>query len=273
VIDKERLEPLTTSLPILFSPRQPQILDAGLMIVSKEIKVIEFRSSSLLAHTLDTKERLQARLPWHRPTVHFKVTMETPTIVKAGSDFLFKISATVGGRSPSVVRIPAIQVTILKLLIRDTTHARAPYDKYVHQATLHLGYQTYQMQRRPRKPAVPDRPYSGAEYQHRAKHKTHLVAIPNTAVITPNSDTSDDGTSLVQTSQNEAWFKVNIPETLPASFKSFAITRYYSVKTKLGIEIAGKKFKWRLKTPLGELDSSCALRGADDNRKKAEVYV
>lgn len=44
-----------------------------------------------------------------------------------------------------------------------------------------------------------------------------------------------------QAKTGEAWFAARIPSTTPPSFVSFAVTRAYRVKAKVGLEVAGKK--------------------------------
>lgn len=56
----------------------------------------------------------------------------------------------------------------------------------------------------------------------------------------------------------EVWFTARIPGFIPPSFKSFAITRVYRIKVKLGVELGGKQFVLEAESNVSGLGSAPA---------------
>jgi hypothetical protein len=59
-----------------------------------------------------------------------------------------------------------------------------------------------------------------------------------------------------QVGYGECWFAARVPGHTPPSFKSFAVTRCYRVKVKLGIEMGGKKFESVVESHVREVGSA-----------------
>ena len=56
----------------------------------------------------------------------------------------------------------------------------------------------------------------------------------------------------------EQWFTARIPGVTVPSFRSFAITRAYKVRVKLGVEVGGKKFEREVESAVGRMGSQQA---------------
>ena len=54
----------------------------------------------------------------------------------------------------------------------------------------------------------------------------------------------------------EQWFTARIPGVTVPSFRSFAITRAYKVRVKLGVEVGGKKFEREAESAVGRMGSA-----------------
>jgi hypothetical protein len=89
----------------------------------------------------------------------------------------------------------------------------------------------------------PITPFSGQEFVPSSKEKIHLNSIPPSATLNLQETPSENRKASQRASNCDTWFKARIPGFTPPSFKSFAITRTYIIKVKIGIEIGGKKFE------------------------------
>jgi hypothetical protein len=102
----------------------------------------------------------------------------------------------------------------------------------------------------------PDAPYSGRQRDDFTERKTHLNSLPEaTTLDLVEVPSGEDKKQMNQADSCEAWFTARVPGFTAPSFKSFAITRAYRVKVKLGIEIAGKKFEHEAE---GEVHDLCS---------------
>lgn len=134
---------------------------------------------------------------------------------------------------------------------------------------------------KPSRPLQPYRQYTrGGHFQETRKQTTTLLPNPNIAILQPrncskisHADKTQLHRRMTQLQKDETWFTVDIPSTVSASFKSFAITRHYSVHMQLRIAIAGKRFRMETNIPLHALSSGCALQGPNGDHEKAQAYV
>jgi hypothetical protein len=103
----------------------------------------------------------------------------------------------------------------------------------------------------------PDAPYSGRQREDFTERKTHLNSLPEaTTLDLIEIPSREDKKQLEQADCCEAWFTSRVPGFTAPSFKSFAITRAYRVKVKLGIEIGDKKFEHVAEGEVQELCSA-----------------
>ncbi|KAH8722571.1 hypothetical protein GQ44DRAFT_622212, partial [Phaeosphaeriaceae sp. PMI808] len=70
-----------------------------------------------------------------------------------------------------------------------------------------------------------------------------LNTLPHSETLELEMVPTLDGNSMMQANKCEVWFGARVPGFILPSFKSFAISRAYQLRVKLGIEIAGKKFE------------------------------
>jgi hypothetical protein len=60
---------------------------------------------------------------------------------------------------------------------------------------------------------------------------------------------------IEQAKSCEVWFSARVPGVTPPNFRSFAITRVYKVRVKLGVEVGGKKFDMEAESNVKEMGS------------------
>ena len=128
VLKHGKVENLTTSATVLFAPRKPLSLESECLVVSDDSKPFTFKSSALAAGKIVTEKSPQTSCIRNRPRLDFEVTVGCSTMAEAGSEVCFKVSFIVRDKTPNVARIPAVHIKIRKLLLVDTTYARAPRD-------------------------------------------------------------------------------------------------------------------------------------------------
>ncbi|KAF2028837.1 hypothetical protein EK21DRAFT_68896 [Setomelanomma holmii] len=103
---------------------------------------------------------------------------------------------------------------------------------------------------------APDAPYSNREHKVHNKAKTHLNTLPACATLELTEYPSSETKQMEQASSCECWFTARVPGYTPPSFKSFAISRTYKVKVKLGIDVGGKRFEYEVESEMRHMGSA-----------------
>ncbi|KAF2851852.1 hypothetical protein T440DRAFT_354796, partial [Plenodomus tracheiphilus IPT5] len=76
------------------------------------------------------------------------------------------------------------------------------------------------------------------------RRKTHLNALPESVTVELEEVPGYEDADRMEQAQNcEAWFTARVPGNTTPSFKSFAISRRYGVKVKVGVGLGGKGFE------------------------------
>jgi hypothetical protein len=107
------------------------------------------------------------------------------------------------------------------------------------------------------------------EHEDFTERKTSLNALPESAtleliaglpeysVIASSSGEKHSGAMEEKVKSTcEQWFTARIPGVTVPSFRSFAITRAYKVRVKLGVEVGGKKFEREAESAVGRMGSA-----------------
>jgi hypothetical protein len=219
-----------------------QNLDPLQESLSNYSKTLTIQTSALKGQDVSSigfQHGVRDRFPSSTPKLEIEASLEIPDRMTSGSEFNFRASFRVLSMSKNVAHIPAITFTILRLDLKEITHTRAPCDTAA--STSPVGYY---YKNRSNNIRAPDAPYSGREHHDKCERKTHLNSLPESAKL-ELEEVPGEG-AIGQVSSCEAWFSAQVPGFIPPSFRSFAISKTYRVKVKLGIEIGGRSLnmKW-----------------------------
>ncbi|KAF1945986.1 hypothetical protein EJ02DRAFT_451091 [Clathrospora elynae] len=263
VVQGKQLVDFGATLPILFQPLNAHLQRqlSGPLTVVLHPKTFTLQSSTLTGQPpsqIGFRRSIHDRFSSATPKLDFEAALEIPDILSSGSEFRFRAFFTVASKTANVVHIPAITFTILKLDLLDFTFYRAPRDREANTsrggAHRRNKYETL---------PAPDQPFevAASEYEEFTERKTHLNSLPDSATLeleevpsyTPLADKKE--VEMEQAKSCEVWFTARVPSVTPPSFRSFAITRAYRVKTKLGLEVGGKKFELEAESSIREMGS------------------
>ena len=268
VVQGKSLIDLTTTSIILFQPTSPIPPPGPYTTLNRYPKTLTLRSSLLAGNTqTGIRQSIRDRLSSSTPTLDFEVAIELPEHFTSGSEFHFRASFTTLSRSPNALHIPpSVTFNILKLDLLDFTFFRAPRDRDAGsgRSGLHRSnrYESW---------PPPDQLYIVAKNEHEdfTERKTSLNALPESAileltaglpeysVIASSSGEKHSGAMEEKVKSTcEQWFTARIPGVTVPSFRSFAITRAYKVRVKLGVEVGGKKFEREAESAVGRMGSA-----------------
>ncbi|KAF2788921.1 hypothetical protein K505DRAFT_254410 [Melanomma pulvis-pyrius CBS 109.77] len=98
--------------------------------------------------------------------------------------------------------------------------------------------------------------FQGMEHNRYREKKTPLNSIPESHVVElPEVQAEGEKKKMEQAKHCEFWWTGRVPGFTPPSFQSFAVARFYRVRIKMGVEIAGKKFESEVESHVRELGS------------------
>lgn len=260
IVQGDNLADLTITAPVLFQPTNPfmqQILSGYPVGVIRHPKAFTMQSSVLTGQSLDKigfRQGLRDRFSSSAPSLTFEVATHIPDVLTSGSEFRFRTSFEVLSQSDNVTHIPTVQFSILKLEILDFTFIRAARDMDAssYMSGVHRNNKFVSM-------PAPDAPCStkSKERDNYTERKTALNSIPEVATCDLEMLPSyEDKGKMTQGKSCEAWFTARVPSMTSPSFKSFAITRAYRVKIKLGIDVGGNWFKYDAESHVREVGSA-----------------
>ncbi len=245
---------LGTEAPILFQPLNPhahQLLNGPLSVV-RTPKAFTVQSSTLTGQSsskIGFRQGMRDRFSSSTPKLDFEAAVEMPDLLASGSEFRFRATFAAMAKSDGVAQIPTITFTVLKLELLEFTFSRAALDREA--SSMSEGH--HRGNRNEMWPP-PHRVYESRETELFEERKNPLNAIPESATLElgpappgyseKNREKMSAGemASSEQVNNGEVWFTSRVPGFTPPSFKSFAISRAYRLKVKLGVEIGGKQF-------------------------------
>jgi len=242
-------EPIEDIASVIFSPHNAHI-NQPLTIVP-HTKPFALASSALAgqeASSLGFRKKISDRFSSSTPKVDFELSIEIPDYLTSGTEFRFRSTFNILGKSDNVVAVPAITFKVLKLELLDFTFLRAPRDLQADFTTM-----GYHYDKSP--PNQPTGPYieGHEEYQLR-ENKTVLNSLPESRVVQLEEVMGfGEKKGAEQARGCEVWFEARVPGHMSPSFASFAIKRSYSVRVKMGVEVAGKKFEYVVESVVREV--------------------
>jgi hypothetical protein len=256
VVKGKRMQNLTATSPVLFLPL-PRSLSPDVLYPGRSellSRIFTLRSSALTTEDGSSKsfgKGLRHPFSPALPKLTFQTRLMVPNLLNLGTEFLFSVYFNVISKSSDVSHIPAVLIMILKLSLMDLTCVRAPRDRAASKREYDGCHRKDAHTFMPPSYA----PYSGRERQVCSKHKTKLTDNAPQSVVLESVNTYN-GESDRRQPGNEVQFKCRLPATLPPSFKSFAISRRYRLKVKLGVTIGGKTFKHEVWSDIRHICSS-----------------
>lgn len=143
-----------------------------------------------------------------------------------------------------MVRIPEMQFKVLKLELLNFTLFRAPRDWQAN--SFRSGEPSSYHDGTPRR-------FRAGDEQACDEEKTLLNSLPEVASVELEVMKVEKG--VEQAGGCEVWFRGRVPVWVPASFRSFAVTRAYRVKVKIAVEIGGKGFDFVMEGPEVQMGS------------------
>jgi hypothetical protein len=257
VVQGQRLQDLVVTEPILFVPTNPHTSVLGdITSLLKYIKSFSLQTSLLTGQpssTIGFRQSMRDRFSSSAPRLSFETVLEIPDIVMSGSEFQFRVTLNVLSKTDNVSYIPPIAFVILRLDLKDITHIRAARD--LEARTFRDG--RHRDDKYVNMPA-PDAPFKYQEHTDLCKQKIPLNTLPDSATLDLQDVQvpSDKKKESEIVSTCEAWFAARVPGFTPPSFRSFAISRMYVVKVKLGVELAGKRFEQEVVSNVKEMRSA-----------------
>jgi hypothetical protein len=259
--------------PLEFLPTSLEA-ENGPLSVLRYPRVFTLHSSTLTGQDpgqIGWRQSMRDRFSSATPALSFEVALEVSDHLASGAEFRFRASFTVLSKSENVIHIPDVTFRVLKLDLLDFTIYRAPRDTAAN--SNRDGAHTRSGNRYENMPP-PDQPYSVAkdEREEISERKTHLNSLPESATLELQQvpaysllerqsigDNKKGGGgaehAMEQAKSCEVWFSARVPSVTPPSFRSFAITRVYKVRVKLGVEVGGKKFDMETESHVRELGS------------------
>jgi hypothetical protein len=247
------LEPIHSTVPIIFQPLNVNTLTQGPLSMIRHPKSFTLSSSALTGldvSAIGFRQRMTDRLSSGTPKLDFELAIEVPDLLTSGSEFRFRTTFTVLAKSDKVTFIPELRFRVLKLELLDFTFYRAPRDWEASDTMSGYHYKT-----------VSSTPRSGLGFQGQentvySEKKTALNSLPDMHVIElPEVQVEGEKKGMEQARHCEHWWTGRVPGFTPPSFQSFAISRAYRIKVKMGIEAGGKKFEYQVESHVRELGS------------------
>lgn len=248
-IGNGQIDPLAATAPIIFQPFNPHANPQGPLSVVRYTKPFTVQSSSLTGQdpsSIGFRKRMHDRFSSSTPKLDFEVGIEIPDLLTSGAEFKFRTTFGVVDKDDKVTHIPPIHFRIQKVELLDFTFFRAPRDWNARNTS----------SGDPRPSHYPPRPqssYAKQEDTHYREKKTILNSLPESQIVELEEVPAGEKKEMVQAQQCEYWFAARIPGFTPPSFTSFAITRMYRVKVKLGVEIGEKKFAYETESHIRHL--------------------
>lgn len=255
VAQGHNLVDFVVNAPVLFAPlnRSAHTSQAPPSLISYT-KSCSLRTSALArpsSSSVGFRQSMRDHFSSKTPRLDFDSVLHVPDVMTSGCEFSFGAAVKILDKSDTVSHIPPIHFTILRLELQDFTSIRAPRD---HEASTvmsgsHRGNKYENM-------PAPDTPFSIGEHNSESKEAMHLNCLPHSTTVELAEVPGEEKKEMVQANSCEAWFTARVPGYTPPSFRSFAISRTYRVKIKLGIEIGGKKFEHEVKSWIHEMGSA-----------------
>jgi hypothetical protein len=242
-------EPIEDVAPVIFSPYNAHANQP--FTVVPHTKTFALASSALAgqdASSLGFRKKMSDRFSSSTPKLDFELSIEIPDYLTSGSEFRFRSTFNVLGKSHNVVAIPTLTFKVLKLELLDFTFLRAPRDLQADLTTIGNHYDRSPSNR-------PTGPYvkGHEEYQLR-ENKTALNSLPDSRAIQLEEIMAvGEKKGIEQARGCEVWFGARVPGYVPPSFASFSVRRSYSVKVKMEVEVAGKKFEYAIESVVQEV--------------------
>lgn len=244
-------KPLSCTADILFQPLNPHI--NALLSVIRFPKNLILASSALTGQdpkSIGFRQKLSDKFSSGTPKLDFEVGVELPDLLSSGSEFSFRSTFAVLNKSGNVVHIPAITFRPLKVELLDFTFLRANRD-------YEANYFMSGDHRDGTDVNTPTGPYSGQNRTINREKKTALNSVPESkTMMLEEVMAAGEKKGMEQAKNCEVCFSARVPGFVPPSFKSFAITRAYRIKVKMGIEIGGKKFVHEAESYVASLGSA-----------------
>jgi hypothetical protein len=249
----KELEPISSTAPVLFQPLNLIAATQGPLSVIRHPKTFTLSSSALTG--LDVKaigfrQRMTDRLSSATPKLDFELGIEVPDFLTSGSAFRFKTTFDIKEKSDKVTFVPELRFKVLKLELLDFTFYRAPRDWEA--SNTMSGYHHSSFFSTPRTGLG----FQGQEDTVYREKKTALNSLPDMQVLElPEVQIEGEKKGMEQASYCEHWWTGRVPGFTPPSFTSFAISRTYRIKVKMGVEVGGKKFEYEVESHIKELGS------------------
>lgn len=243
VVRGRSLTELSGTASVLFQPSntalQLNMQEPSSML--RQSKAFHFQSSILngqAANQIGFRQNMRDRFSSKTPKLDFETILEIPQYLTSGTEFRVRASFHVVGTTENVTHLPPIKFIVLKLELLDYTFIRAPRDWEASS----MGSGSHGSENYENMPS-PDAPFKGQEHRDFSERKITLNCIPESTILELEQALAcGDKMQLGQAKSYDAWFTARVPGTTPSSFCSFAITRAYRIKVKVGVEIGGKLF-------------------------------
>jgi hypothetical protein len=269
IVQGKTLADLTTTSTILFQPTCHIPPFGPHTVLRRYPKSFTLQSSILSgkpASQIGFRQSIRDRYSSSTPKLFFEVALEIPEQFTSGSEFRFRTSLTTLSKTSNAVHIPpSVTLTVLEASLLDFTFYRALYDSDAsspedgkHWSNRYESWPS------------PDQMYVKGKYEHEeyTERKTPLNALPESVtleldtalpeygVLAGSKETHNGVKEELQVRRAcEQWFTARIPGATVPSFRSFAITRAYKVRVKLGVEVGGKKFEMQAESAVGSMGS------------------
>jgi hypothetical protein len=195
------------------------------------------------------RKRIHDRFSSATPRVEFELALEMPDFLTSGAEFRFRAQFTVLQTAENVIRVPPILFKVEKLELLDFTFFRAKRDWSANSCASGNPLPKYYEPKEGSKRA-------DLEWDMYRELKTALNAQPSEQMLElAEVPLANDKKGMGQARDCEAWFSARVPGFTPPSFKSFAITRAYRLKTKLAVQVGEKAFDMVVESFVRELGS------------------
>lgn len=259
IVKREGTVDVIAEAPILFQPHNPHLQDiqSGQFSLLRHSKTFALQSSLLAGNKpsqIGFRQSLHDRFSSSTPIINFDVTISIPDLLMCGSTFRFQSCFTIISKSDDVTYIPQVTFSVIEVELLALTFVRAQHDEEASFSSdgSHGKHHKVSM-------PAPDKPYTkrSRESQYFAKKLTRLNVLPaRTTVELADVPGSGEAKTSEKATSCEAWFTARLPENIAPSFKSFALSRAYKLKVKLGVEVGGKHFECSAESHVRELCSA-----------------
>jgi hypothetical protein len=236
------------TLPVAFTPLNPLAHIQNPRRV-RQSKMFILSSSTLTGQSessIGFRQSLKDKFSSHAPKLNFELAVELPDLLKSGGEFAFRATFKALSKTENVTHIPEMTFRVLKLGLLDFTLFRGPRDWQANNYMSGDPSSWYD--------GTPRSSYRSGDEREIGEDKVLLNSLPESCTVALpqlpmlEEKEKDDEKGTEQGSECEAWFKARVPGTTAPSFQSFAITRTYHIKVKIGIEIGGKDFDFEVET-------------------------